>query len=80
MHVKVLTPADASQEVSRERGVVVDLPNVYTGSAESLVLDNHGLGAVLAAGHARGAEATAAAANDQVVGFLDNGSHVARRY
>lgn len=54
-------------------------PNVHTSSTESLVFDNSSLDAKLAAGHARRGKTSTAAANDEVVGLLDDGSHIARR-
>lgn len=50
-------------------------PNVYTCSSQPLVLDNHGLCAESAGGGAGRTQTTAAAADDQVVGLLGDGSH-----
>ncbi len=54
------------------------LPDVDTSSTQALSLDDNGLGAELAAGHAGRAQAAAAAAEDEVVGLLDYGSHGGR--
>lgn len=52
-----------------------DLPNVHAGSSQPRALDDHGLYAKLPAGLARRSEAAAAAADDEEVGLLGDGSH-----
>jgi hypothetical protein len=54
-------------------------PNVDTSSTKSLVLDDSSFDAKLAAGHARRSKSSTTTANDEVIGLLGNGSHIARR-
>jgi hypothetical protein len=52
-------------------------PNVDAGSSQALVLDDDSLGSKLGGGHAGRTQATTATAENDVVGLLGDGSHVA---
>lgn len=52
-----------------------DSPDIDTCTSQPLVLNDHGLGTELRARHAGGGKASTAAADDEVVGLLADGSH-----